>query len=106
MSSNIGGIKPRTIIEYIAILGVIYLLVSGKLNDFFSGEDHGEDDGSLPLSQEKIESLVYPDPKLECGAPGFDVHIFSRSPLIIYIPSFLSFEESQHMIDIRYASVL
>lgn len=98
------GLKPRTVLECLAVLGVLYLFFGGQLSGLVSSDDvSGQEETSIPLSQDKIESLVYPDPKLQCKDHAYDVHIFSSSPLIIYIPSFLSEEESQHMIDIRCA---
>lgn len=95
------GIKSRTIIECLAVLGGLYLFLGGHLSGSSQGQTATEDDEPLPLSREKIESLVYPDSHLECKQPLFDAHIFSSSPLIIYVPSFLSEEESEHLVDIR-----
>lgn len=97
------GIKPRTILEYVTILGVIYLFFGGQLSGVFQSQPADQNDEILPISPEKSESLVYPDPALKCRHHPYNVHIFSSSPLIIYIESFLSEEESQHMIEARYA---
>lgn len=99
------SIQPRTILEYIAMLGVIYLVVGGQFTGVLQSLDTQQHEETLPLSREKIESLVYPDPQLKCDDHLFNVHVFSRSPLIFYIPSFISEAESQHLIDIRYAVV-
>jgi hypothetical protein len=32
-----------------------------------------------------------------CNHPDYDVHIFSKDPLVIYISGFISTEESQHV---------
>lgn len=100
------GVQSRTIIEYLVILGAIAFFFGGQYFNTSQGEDAVEDEEPQPLSREKMESLVSPDPHLECQHPPFDVHIFSSSPLIIYVPSFLSKEEQDHMIEIRYAHYL
>ncbi|GAB7353122.1 hypothetical protein MBLNU459_g3661t1 [Dothideomycetes sp. NU459] len=95
------GVKPRTILECLAVLGAIYLFFGGQLSGLVDIADVAEQEyGAQPLSQDKIESLVYPDLKLKCTDRQYDVHIFSSSPLVIYIPSFLSEQESEHMVDI------
>jgi len=97
------GIKPRTILEYLAIIGVIYFLFGGQLpGRIVPSRQASEEEEPFPISREKIESLVYPDPLLECDPHLYNAHIFSSSPLIIYIPSFLSDEEQKHMVEIRY----
>ncbi|KAL1297094.1 hypothetical protein AAFC00_004677 [Neodothiora populina] len=94
------GIKPRTILEYVAILGVLYFFLGGQFSGVLQGQSSEEYDEPFPVSQEKIESLVYPDANLKCHHPNFDVHIFSSSPLIIYIESFLSEEEKDRLMKI------
>lgn len=90
----------RTVFECIGILAVLYIVFGGQASQLFGSIEQDED---LPLSQEKTESLVYPDRNLQCATHKYNAHIFSTSPLIIYIPEFLSHEESKHMIRIRYA---
>ncbi|MCJ1305382.1 hypothetical protein MMC08_008196 [Hypocenomyce scalaris] len=46
------------------------------------------------------ESFIALGEPLSCPSHNFDIHIFSREPLIIYITSFLSPEESQHLLAI------
>ncbi|KAK8211453.1 hypothetical protein M8818_003106 [Zalaria obscura] len=93
----------RTILECLGILVILYLLFgreeAGPSTSIPHAQDHSDHD-DLPLSQEKIESLVYPDPNLQCPPHAAEIHIFSTSPLIIYIPNFLSEEESQHLLSI------
>jgi len=35
------------------------------------------------------------------AAPGYRVHLLSRTPLIVYIENFVSDEEADHLVDIR-----
>lgn len=101
MANQIPGPSIRTVFEWAAILAVLALFFGGtQLQSFFQTTNHDREDA--PVSQDKIESLVYPDKNLQCPSHDYgDIHIFSRSPLIIYIPNFISDEESQHLIDLR-----
>lgn len=94
-SSNV-----RTALQYIGILAVLYIVFGNSISTTVFPQTK-EETVDLPVSQDHIESLVYPDPKMQCPQKPLDVHIFSNNPLIIYIPTFLSDEESQHMIEIR-----
>ena len=49
--------------------------------------------GSAQASQKPLAESV-------CTHPPFKVHIFSKNPLIIYIPNFLTAAESEHLQEI------
>ncbi|KAK0899202.1 hypothetical protein LTR02_009813 [Friedmanniomyces endolithicus] len=53
-----------------------------------------------PPTTNRSDSLVNPDPNLQCPEHNYRTHIFSTTPLIIYIDDFLSPEETAHLIDI------
>ena len=93
---------PATLLQYTAILAAIYVFLNGPFSGVSQGQSSSDESYDIPLSQEKADQLVYPDTNLECNVHPYNVHIFSRSPLVIYIPDFLSKVESKHMIDIRY----
>ena len=38
----------------------------------------------------------------ECVHPAYNVHVFSKSPLVIYISNFLTLEERVHLEDVTY----
>ena len=57
---------------------------------------------AAPKAQLKPNSLVYPDPGLECAQHKYDVHIFSAKPLVIYIDGFLTGEEADALVELRY----
>jgi len=54
-----------------------------------------------PPTTNRSDSLVNPDPNLQCPEHNYRTHIFSTAPLMIYIDDFLSPEETAHLIDIR-----
>ncbi|TKA30913.1 hypothetical protein B0A54_14521 [Friedmanniomyces endolithicus] len=56
-----------------------------------------------PPTTNRSDSLVNPDPNLQCPEHNYRTHIFSTAPLMIYIDDFLSPEETAHLIDIRSA---
>ena len=37
-----------------------------------------------------------------CTHPSYKVHVFSKTPLVIYIPNFLTVEEREHLQEITY----
>lgn len=92
---------PATLLQYVAILSAIYVFFNAPFAGVSQDRSTSEESFDIPLSQEKAEQLVYPDSVLQCEPHSYKVHIFSRSPLIIYIPDFLSKVESKHMIEIR-----
>ena len=93
----------RSVIEYafyILIIAFIYIAIeSPGLPESFLRLRISEPE-TIPLSQTQIESLVYPDPQLQCPYQSYNIHIFSSSPLIVYIKNFLSASEAQHLIDL------
>lgn len=94
----------RTIVEVAVISIVIYVFLGtpGLRSSTSSSTSESAAHGDVPIARAKVESLVYPDKDLKCPKHDFDVHIFSSSPLVIYLDGFLSEEEAQHFIDIRY----
>ncbi|KEQ80750.1 hypothetical protein M438DRAFT_408581 [Aureobasidium pullulans EXF-150] len=92
--------QPATILQYVAILAAIYVFLNGPFSGNSQTQSSSDESYDMPLSQEKAEQLVYPEANLQCDHHPYGVHIFSRSPLIIYVPHFLSQAELKHMIDI------
>jgi prolyl 4-hydroxylase len=93
---------PATLLQYAVILAAIYVFLNGPFSGVSQGQSSSDESYDIPLSQEKADQLVYPDTGLQCDTHPYNVHIFSRSPLVIYIPNFISKVESKHMIEIRY----
>lgn len=58
----------------------------------------------VQVSKEKLEGLVFPDRNLTCDQEhGFKgVYVLNREPLVVYVEGFLSAEECDHVVDIRY----
>ncbi|KAI4716159.1 hypothetical protein E4T48_07645 [Aureobasidium sp. EXF-10727] len=92
--------QPATLLQYVAILAAIYVFFNGPFSSVSQGQSSDEESYDMPLSQEKAGQLVYSDLALQCDGHPYNVHVFSRSPLVIYIPDFLSSAESEHMIQI------
>jgi prolyl 4-hydroxylase len=98
----------RTIIEVSAIAVVIYAFLGapGLNTSFLSSKSSTSI--KPPTARAKIESLVYPDKNLSCEGRehGYEVHIFSTRPLVMYIDGFLSDEEADELVELRYVSTV
>lgn len=100
--------RYRTILEVGIIALVIYYflgipgLSSSSPSSTTSSLDQVKEK-DVPDAKARIESLVYPDVNLECGSHSYKgVHIFSTSPLVVYIDAFLSEVEASHLVEISY----
>ena len=104
MSNQPASFRWRTIVE-VAVIGVVIYIFLGTpgLHSSSTSETPAHDD--IPVGRAKVESLVYPDKDLRCLKHEFDVHIFSTSPLVVYLDGFLSEAEADHLVDIRYLSI-
>lgn len=107
----------RTALEMAIISMVIYILVgapgisssSSYSSSSSSSSSHDNSDSDSATSglfsnsdkKVKIEHLVYPSKNLTCPKHDYTTHIFSTSPLVIYIEDFLSAEEVEHLIGLR-----
>lgn len=105
----------RTALEMAIISMVIYILVgapgisSSSSPSSSSSSSHDNSDSDSATSglfsnsdkKVKIEHLVYPSKSLTCPKHDYTTHIFSTSPLVIYIEDFLSAEEVEHLIALR-----
>lgn len=105
----------RTALEMAIISMVIYILVgapgisSSSSPSSSSSSSHDNSDSDSATSglfsnsdkKVKIEHLVYPSKNLTCPKHDYTTHIFSISPLVIYIEDFLSAEEVEHLIALR-----
>ena len=101
MSSQPASFRWRTIVEVAVISIVIYVFLGTPgLPSSSTSESKAQND--VPVARAKAESLVYPDKDLRCPKHEFDVHIFSTSPLVVYIDGFLSEAEADHLVEIRY----
>lgn len=93
-------LKLSTLVQYAFLLGISYILIVAPLLRSLFGSPSFEESPEQ-LSVEKIESLVIPDPNLKCPEHSYSIRVFSRDPLVIYITSFLSVEEADHLVKIR-----
>lgn len=95
------ALKLSTIFGYLLALIPAYILVLAPLSRLIFGPNP-EDSENDVLDTSKIDpnllSLISPDEVLNCSSHSYNVHIFSRAPLVIYIESFLSDDEASHMV--------
>jgi prolyl 4-hydroxylase len=96
----------RTVLELAAIISAVYIFLGApgfSGSSLTSGGVKKNVQGVKPKPKPHIrpESLVYPDPDLKCQEHGYDVHIYSTKPLVIYIDGFLSHEEADALVDLR-----
>lgn len=63
-------------------------------------------DDTTPALNLTDDSFISPEdgvpPNCPGEAPGYKVHLLTRAPLILYIENFLSSDEADHLVDIRY----
>ena len=92
--------RYRTFVEIGIIALVIYYLIGTPGLSSSSSANSTQKDDNVPVARAKIESLVYPEKDLKCPDHSYKtIHIFSSSPLIIYIDGFLSPSEADHLIN-------
>ncbi|KAK3115100.1 hypothetical protein LTR53_005916 [Teratosphaeriaceae sp. CCFEE 6253] len=98
MATSKDGFRWRTVLEVAGISAIIYVLLGAPGLPTSLWPDTTPIHEASPRA--KIESLVYPSRDLECPQHDYDVHVFSASPLIIYIDGFLSPQEANHLVDL------
>ncbi|KAK4508504.1 hypothetical protein PRZ48_002243 [Zasmidium cellare] len=93
------GFRYRTILEVAIIAVVIYVLIGTPgFSATTNSKSVSTKQHEVPVAKAKIEQLVYPSKDLNCPRHDYNVHIFSTSPLVLYIDGFLSNEEVDHLI--------
>ena len=91
----------RTIAE-LAVISVALYFFFGSSGFSTPAKDLTSTEKDVPVARAKAESLVYPDKGLKCPKHEFESHIFSTNPLVIYVHGFVSENEAEHLIDIRF----
>jgi prolyl 4-hydroxylase len=92
----------RTVLELAAIVSALYIFLGAPGLSGSSSLTSGKKQNDIkPKPHIRPESLVYPDLDLECPKHGYDVHIYSTKPLVIYIDGFLSHDEADALVDLR-----
>ncbi|PPJ56344.1 hypothetical protein CBER1_00720 [Cercospora berteroae] len=96
----------RTALEIALISLVIYFLIGAPgISSTSTTNSSSTDTNTEPKSfsesnsKAKIEHLVYPSKNLPCPRHSYTAHIYSTSPLMIYIENFLSDTEVEHLIE-------
>ena len=89
----------RTAIEFAVISIVIYVLLGAP--GISSSTPSSNINDKPETSNVKTDHLVYPAKDLICpNTHSYKTHIFSTSPLVIYIDNFLSPSEVSHLISL------
>jgi len=96
--------KLSTTVQYLFIGAIGYILAGAPLSRSLFGAR--KQDPPEEISPEKSASLVISEDNLTCPHHAYNIHIFSRDPLVIYIQSFLSNEEAEHLVRVRYETLL
>lgn len=94
------AVKFGKLVEY-AILAIplFFFVLLPLIRPYL--EDDSFDDSAVAVSSDKIESLVYPEPGLQCEEHKVNAHVLYKDPLVIYIENFLSPAEADEVIRIR-----
>ncbi|KAF1827589.1 uncharacterized protein K489DRAFT_386127 [Dissoconium aciculare CBS 342.82] len=56
------------------------------------------------MNREKLNSIVYPTPNLQCPPHGYRTHVLSASPLVLYLEDFLSPTEVHELVQLSNPS--
>ena len=99
MSSR--SFRWRTVLE-VAVISIVIYVFLGTPGLPSSSKSESSIEKDVPVARAKTESLVYPDKNLKCPQHNFDIHVFSTSPLVVYIDGFVSDSEAEHLVDIRF----
>jgi prolyl 4-hydroxylase len=92
--------RYRTIFE-VAIISIVIYIFLGAPGLPYSTTKNASTPKSNDKASSKAENLVYPSRNLACPPSNYGVHIFSITPLVIYIDNFLSHPEADHLISLR-----
>lgn len=89
----------RTILELTTISAVVYFFLGapGLSGVLKSSGRHV----ATPKALVRPESLVYPNTDLQCKEHGYDIHVYSTKPLVIYIDGFLGGQEAEQLVELR-----
>jgi len=95
------ALSVNSVVQY-SVFGIFaYILAGAPLLSIFSS-----DSGAVKtqLSFDQAETLVFPEKGLECPEHKYAVHILSKEPLVVYIEGFLSHEEAEHVVRMRWVA--
>lgn len=101
-----------SVFQYAFLALAAYVLAGAPLQEMLlrggvpgsQGGTYASREGSVGfMSPQKLETVVVPDANLSCGEHSFGgVHVLSREPLVVYIEGFLSKEETDEVVELRY----
>lgn len=89
-------------IGYIFALLPLYMILYLPISRMFNGSPE-----ELTTSDFNVlnNSLIATDEPLFCPSHGYITHILSLEPLIVYIEDFLSANETEHLLKIRFVYI-
>lgn len=83
------------------LAAIIYVILGTPGLDLQSWSKTRSEQQVGAMKVAKTEALVKTAPDLQCPEHNYKTHIFSSSPLIIYVEDFLAEDEVNHLIAIR-----
>jgi prolyl 4-hydroxylase len=83
----------------------IYFFVYLPISQILYGITSKPSDPGIANFNFNVSSIASDEP-LSCPVHGYNTHILSQEPLVIYIENFLSADESSHLLKIRYCSIV
>jgi prolyl 4-hydroxylase len=87
-------------IGYFLAIIPFYIFVYLPISQVIRGPVNSPSETPFPFN----DTLLV-DEAVSCPAHGFNTYILSREPLVIYISSFISDGEADHLLEIRYAGI-
>lgn len=102
--------KLSTLVSWLVYLIPLYIFIGVPiLSQLFPGSspetvfDYAADIETSGLNLTDSSALSPADDvPADCPGAEYKVHILSHEPLVIYIENFLSDDEADHLVDIRY----
>ena len=88
-----------TILQYTFLAVFGYILAGAPFLSLLAGPSGGVVNH---FSFDQADNLVVPEPDLNCEEYGYKVHLLVREPLVAYIEGFLTNEEAEHVVKMRW----
>jgi prolyl 4-hydroxylase len=86
------------------ITGIAFLIVFyNPINHMIWPNDSPSRPSGRPSLNESLIAIDDGADSILCPPDGYQTHILSRQPLVVYIENFISDKEIAHLIGLRYA---
>jgi prolyl 4-hydroxylase len=91
-----------SLVQYALVAALVYVLAGAPLSSLISELYYGGEVQS-PVHIGVLENLAIPEANLSCSEHAFKgIYVLNREPLVVYIEGFLSEEEAEHVVSVRY----